>query len=197
MNERLASVLLGLSFIAAGVRALVGMPGLSASAVGAVLSLLVGGLFVGRGPIQKAGSTRAAVVALPSLLLGSLALQLAGTAPLSASPVAAVVLAFGLALAVWSLLTLGRNFAIFPALRSVVTGGPFRLLRHPTYAGQLLIVVGCLGVAGLGFVEVAILVGATLWLAARISVEEALLRVSPEYRSYMDRVRWRLVPGIW
>jgi protein-S-isoprenylcysteine O-methyltransferase Ste14 len=31
----------------------------------------------------------------------------------------------------------------------------------------------------------------------RIRAEERALRSLPEYRVYSERVRWRLVPGVW
>jgi protein-S-isoprenylcysteine O-methyltransferase Ste14 len=31
----------------------------------------------------------------------------------------------------------------------------------------------------------------------RIGAEERALRSLPEYRAYADRVKWRLVPGVW
>lgn len=80
----------------------------------------------------------------------------------------------------------------------VVEGGPYRLLRHPLYAGLLLLEVG----QGLAFESWPLLGAAGVMASAfcrRIEVEErALLEVTgAAYRSYARRVRWRLLPGLW
>ncbi|MCP3960250.1 MAG: hypothetical protein GY719_20600 [bacterium] len=93
-------------------------------------------------------------------------------------------------------LCLGRSFAILPALRGVVVRGSYRLVRHPAYAGELLMIAGCVvarPVAG----SVAALLLAVPLVALRIRAEEELLMSRERYRSYAEQVRWRLVPGVW
>jgi protein-S-isoprenylcysteine O-methyltransferase Ste14 len=56
-----------------------------------------------------------------------------------------VVIWVGLALRVWAVLTLGRSFSTFFQVdvdQTVVTGGPYRWVRHPSYTGLLLIALG-------------------------------------------------------
>jgi len=51
----------------------------------------------------------------------------------------------GLALCWWSVRTLGRSFTVDVRIRAgqrVVDSGPYRWVRHPSYAGLLLICVG-------------------------------------------------------
>ena len=112
-----------------------------------------------------------------------------------------VVIWVGLALRVWAVLTLGRSFSTFiqvDADQAVVTRGPYRWVRHPSYTGLLLIALGFgLGVGNwlsLAICAVIPLVG----LLPRIAVEEAeLVRVlGDQYRSYQKATR-RLVPGLW
>jgi protein-S-isoprenylcysteine O-methyltransferase Ste14 len=122
-------------------------------------------------------------------------------APNAFAVAGAVVIWVGLALRVWAVLTLGRSFSTFvqvDADQAVVTHGPYRGVRHPSYTGLLLIALGFgLGVGNwlsLAICAVIPLVG----LLPRIAVEEAeLARVlGDQYRRYQKATR-RLVPGLW
>ena len=79
----------------------------------------------------------------------------------------------------------------------VVSTGPYALVRHPMYAGALLLIIGLplalgswYGVLGIfGFLPVLI------W---RLSDEERFLtRNLPGYAEYVSKVRWRLIPGVF
>jgi protein-S-isoprenylcysteine O-methyltransferase Ste14 len=81
--------------------------------------------------------------------------------------------------------------------QSVVTSGPYAVVRHPLYAGALLFFIGVpllLGsFTGLAFVPLLCLI-----LALRIRIEEAtLVAALPDYEDYRQRTRFRLIPGIW
>jgi protein-S-isoprenylcysteine O-methyltransferase Ste14 len=82
--------------------------------------------------------------------------------------------------------------------QTVVDRGPYRWVRHPSYTGLLLTLVG-LGLALGNWLSVLTLVVLPVaGLVVRIRVEErALLGALGEpYREYAGRHR-RLVPGIW
>ena len=107
-----------------------------------------------------------------------------------------LVLLLGVTLSIFGVLSLGRSFSIEPALRGVQTHGLYRFVRHPLYASYLLIGAGYL-IANVSVWNVAVL---TLWMVAqvtRIRREEAVLRMDPDYVRYSQKVRWRLVPGLW
>jgi len=94
-------------------------------------------------------------------------------------------------------ITLGRSFGILPARRGLVTGGPYRLVRHPIYFGYL---VGHIGFILANFTWRNALVLALLYAAqaVRLLREEAVLaKAEPAYGAYRQRVRWRLLPLIW
>ena len=111
------------------------------------------------------------------------------------------IAASGVVLRTWAIVTLGRFFTydvtIQPGHR-VVTAGPYRWVRHPSYAGGLVGLLG-LGVAlGSAAAVLALVVVALIGLLIRIHHEERILRsaLGAEYDAYAARTP-RLIPGIW
>lgn len=102
----------------------------------------------------------------------------------------------GIALQVVAKLALGRSFGLLPALRTVKRHGPYRVVRHPIYAGYLCTHVGFFLVATSlhNLVVFAILYACQVM---RILEEERILSTDPSYAQYMKEVRWRLVPGLF
>ncbi len=79
----------------------------------------------------------------------------------------------------------------------VVTGGPYRWVRHPGYAGTFLVTlaVPVLLDAPWAFLPTAVVIVA---LAVRTRLEDCYLQENLEgYRAYAQRVRYRLLPGVW
>ena len=79
----------------------------------------------------------------------------------------------------------------------VVTSGPYRIVRHPAYAGTIL---GALGVPlMLGSWWTFAPAGAVILLfIIRTGLEDQTLRKELEgYEAYAQRTRYRLFPGIW
>ena len=111
------------------------------------------------------------------------------------------VLAAGVALRTWAILTLGRLFKFVVVIQEghrVVASGPYRLLRHPSYTGALVAFLG-IGIALDSWLSMLTLVVIPLLaILVRIHVEEAALTgtLGQEYRAYASRTR-RLVPGLW
>jgi protein-S-isoprenylcysteine O-methyltransferase Ste14 len=96
----------------------------------------------------------------------------------------------------WAKLILRRSFGITPANRGVKITGAYRFMRHPMYAGYLLVHIGVLTVM---FSPYNLAIYAIGWTAQilRLLAEERLLGEDPAYREYMGKVRWRLIPGIF
>lgn len=121
--------------------------------------------------------------------------------PLAGSPTlltdAMVLLMLGgICFQILSKYMLGRRFGIVAANRGICDQGPYRLVRHPIYMGYLL--------THLGF----LCISPTLWnfamygltyalMIPRICAEERLLRIDPAYVAYSERVRSRLIPGLF
>jgi protein-S-isoprenylcysteine O-methyltransferase Ste14 len=81
--------------------------------------------------------------------------------------------------------------------QKVITTGPYAMVRHPMYvAVMIMFVFTPLALGSYWAVLPALLV--ILVLVARILNEEkVLLAELPGYREYMQRVKYRLIPGIW
>ena len=107
----------------------------------------------------------------------------------------------GLAIRVWAVVTLGRSFRTtveVDAGQAVVSHGPYRLIRHPSYTGILLILAGYgLAVGDSPALALCLVLPAVSTLR-RIQVEETeLTRVLGQpYQTYRDRTK-RLIPGVW
>ena len=107
----------------------------------------------------------------------------------------------GLGLRIWAIVTLGRFFrrvVVVQEEHAVVCTGPYRLVRHPAYAGNLLLYAG-IGLALGNLLSLAVLIVLPLaGLLPRIRVEEAELTrgLGEPYRRYAAETS-RLVPGVW
>jgi len=94
---------------------------------------------------------------------------------------------------VWSLSTLGRSFGIVAADRGLVQHGPYRFLRHPIYAFEIVFFLGYL--AAVPTPRSAVIIGVWIILQClRIIREE---RIIEGYETYTNNVRWRLIPFVW
>jgi len=102
----------------------------------------------------------------------------------------------GVAIVVTGKMTIGRSFGLVPANRGIVVRGPYRLVRHPIYAGYLLTHISVM----LGYPApwniAVILIGDTA-LILRALAEERMLNLDLEYQAYCGRVAWHLVPGLF
>jgi protein-S-isoprenylcysteine O-methyltransferase Ste14 len=80
---------------------------------------------------------------------------------------------------------------------SVVTTGPYAYVRHPMYAGALLILLGAPLLLGSWWGLVAG-IGLVLIIATRAVLEERMLASELDgYAAYAARVRYRFVPYLW
>jgi protein-S-isoprenylcysteine O-methyltransferase Ste14 len=102
----------------------------------------------------------------------------------------------GLVAAIAALLALGRSFGFIAADRGLVTRGPYAVIRHPLYAAYIVIQTGYL-LQSISLRNVLVLAGATACNLGRAWAEERVLAAAPGYEHYRQRVRWRLVPGLW
>ncbi len=105
-----------------------------------------------------------------------------------------VTLAAGLSFV--SLLTMGRLFGVRPALRGLVTSGPYRFIRHPMYLSYMLADIGY-NLQEWNFVTLLLVLVGWMSLVYRIQAEERVLSQHAEWPAYAVLVRYRLFPGLW
>jgi protein-S-isoprenylcysteine O-methyltransferase Ste14 len=112
-----------------------------------------------------------------------------------------VLFAVGVVLRVWSFKELGRSFSyriVVSRSQPVVSSGPYRLIRHPSYAGALLLCVG-IGVASANWAGAAAMTVLPLiaftWMI-RIEEKALLDTLAGRYRCYASQHK-RLVPLVW
>jgi protein-S-isoprenylcysteine O-methyltransferase Ste14 len=151
---------------------------------------------------EDAGSTRGIALATGLAALSAPLLRRLPLRPLPpwCAPLGLLVLGAGLALRVWSMQTLAESYSRTLRVtneQQVTERGPYRRLRHPGYAGSLLVWCGF----GLTTGSAAVLgtVAALLFPAYvhRMEAEERLLtRQLPGYAAYTERTS-RLVPYVW
>ncbi len=102
-----------------------------------------------------------------------------------------LVTASGVGLAIWARRHLGGNWSGVPALKeghTLVTTGPYSVVRHPIYTGIVTGLIGSAMVLGTYGSLVAICLSALL-VAVRVRQEEGLLRehFGEEYEDYRKK----------
>jgi protein-S-isoprenylcysteine O-methyltransferase Ste14 len=107
----------------------------------------------------------------------------------------------GTGLRCWAIWTLGsffrRDIQVATG-QTVVRSGPYAAIRHPAYAGNLLMAAG-LGLLLANWISLAAIVALTFaGLLPRIRAEDALLseRLGEPYRRYAATTA-RIMPGVW
>ncbi|WP_112239196.1 methyltransferase family protein [Kribbella monticola] len=107
----------------------------------------------------------------------------------------------GATVRLWAIVTLGRWFTYDVRVtegQPVVQSGPYRWVRHPSYSGVVLVLLG-IGLTFGNWLSL-LFIGTlpTIGLILRIRVEEAALfdNLGAAYTQYAAGKR-RLVPGIW
>jgi protein-S-isoprenylcysteine O-methyltransferase Ste14 len=85
---------------------------------------------------------------------------------------------------------------VFPG-QKVVSSGPYAFVRHPMYTGALVMFVGIPPALGSwwGLLAVLAFLPAGRWRL--LDEERFLAEALPGYSDYTERVRYRLLPGLW
>ena len=81
--------------------------------------------------------------------------------------------------------------------QKVISTGPYAVLRHPMYAGALVLLLGMPIALGSwwGLLVLVVMMPALIW---RLFDEEKFLAKNlPGYTEYLQKVRFRLIPRVW
>ena len=148
-----------------------------------------------RAPLEVDRSIRARVLTITSLL-GPPLVQPAADAAMAPELVTVLLSAAGLMVVIGGKMSLGRSFGLMPANRGIVSTGLYNIVRHPIYLGYLITHVGFLLAHPTPW-NISLLITSDLALLTRAICEERTLAHAAEYRAYQQRVRWRVVPGLF
>jgi protein-S-isoprenylcysteine O-methyltransferase Ste14 len=154
----------------------------------------------GTGGTARDRATRALI----AVSLGAAVALAALAASRSAAPhrvAGTIVMWLGLGLRAWAVTALGRAFRTTVEVdpdQAVVSTGPYRWVRHPSYTGLLTIVAGYGLVSGNWLALAGCVLLPMPALLRRIRIEEAELTavLGDRYRAYQAHTK-RLIPGVW
>lgn len=102
----------------------------------------------------------------------------------------------GFLIALWAKLSLRRSFGILPANRGVVASGIYQFIRHPMYCGYFVRDLGFL-LPNFGWQNLLVVLLHWSLQTGRIIREERVLVQDPVYRRYAEKVRYRVLPGVF
>ncbi len=112
-----------------------------------------------------------------------------------------VIFSIGVFIRVWAVKTLGRFFTFEIGIRknhTFITDGPYKFIRHPSYTGYLLILLGIAISLNSILFFLLTFVGSTVFLLLRIYDEEKMLtnHFGKDYKTYKSKTK-RLIPYIY
>lgn len=145
----------------------------------------------------------AVTISFPLVIVAGLDHRFGWTAafPLWLNLLGLLIIAIGYGLGVWAMAANGYFSGVVRIQtergHTVCDTGPYRLMRHPGYAGNFLALAGA--VPGLGSLWTLIPIGLALFIIViRTALEDRTLQAElPGYQEYAGRVRYRLLPGVW
>jgi len=110
-----------------------------------------------------------------------------------------MLLALGILVREWAIFVLGRHFTVRVQVRKkarLVTEGPYRFIRHPSYTGSMASYLGLsLAIGSLaGAILVLVLCGISHEYRMRVEEEALLKAFGSKYEAYKKRT-WKLFPG--
>lgn len=153
-----------------------------------------------RQPIQKRLQLVAGICVCALFVMSALDHRLGwSTVPISAELAGNVLVAAGF----WFMFAVFRENSFASSIIEVSAGqkvidtGPYAILRHPMYAGALLMFAGVPPALGSWWGLVVLLPIAAILAIRLLDEEKFLVRNLPGYAEYCVKVRHRLIPGVW
>jgi protein-S-isoprenylcysteine O-methyltransferase Ste14 len=102
---------------------------------------------------------------------------------------------FGMTLQVAGMLSLNRSIGFVAANRGVKTGGMYKFVRHPLYFAYTISFLGYL-INQFNVWNLVVYIAMVVCLYLRTRCEEDVLRQDPEYQTYAEKVKYRMIPGL-
>jgi len=121
--------------------------------------------------------------------------------PLWLNIIGLILITFGYAFATWAMAE-NRFFSSVVRIQTerghvVCDTGPYRFVRHPGYAGNILPLFGIVLALGSIWTLIPAAVAAIITLIRTVLEDQTLQEELPGYRDYAQHVRYRLIPGIY
>ena len=112
-----------------------------------------------------------------------------------------ILISLGYAFAAWALAE-NRFFSSVVRIQTdrghvVCDSGPYRFVRHPGYAGNILPLFGIVLALGSAWTLIPTAVALIITVIRTVLEDQTLQEELPGYRDYARRVRYRLIPGIY
>lgn len=107
----------------------------------------------------------------------------------------------GISIRVWAIQTLGKHFTATVTLtddHKLVRSGPYHWVRHPSYLGAFMAIVGAPVFLNAGWAVVVAVIAMSIAYYLRIGVEEKMLSAyfGEQYLDYKKQTK-RIIPFIW
>lgn len=112
-----------------------------------------------------------------------------------------ILVTLGYALSVWALV---ENRFFFSTVRiqtdqghAVCDSGPYRIVRHPGYAGNIVALFGIVLALGSVWTLIPVAVASIIAVIRTVLEDKTLRKELPGYQDYAHRVRYCLIPGVY
>lgn len=121
--------------------------------------------------------------------------------PLWLNVIGFTLIALGYAFAAWAVVE-NRFFYSVVCIQTdrghrVCDSGPYRFVRHPGYAGNILPLFGIVLALGTVWTLIPAAIASVIAVIRTVLEDQVLQEELPGYRDYAQRVRYRLIPGIY
>ena len=112
-----------------------------------------------------------------------------------------ILITVGYVFATWALIE-NRFFSVMVRIQKerghvVCDSGPYKIVRHPGYAGNIWPLFGIALALSSIWTVVPVFVALVITVIRTKLEDRTLQKELPGYKDYATRVRYRLIPGIW
>ena len=151
-----------------------------------------------RAPLRRNRAVGSVIAAMAAAVVGALFGLTGVTGHSGRLYVADVFLLTGLAFSIYAAAYLGRCFGVMADARGLVTSGPYQIVRHPLYLGEIVTMSGMvIGSQRVALAVIALAVIVALQVIRATFEEQTIAAAFPDYASYAQRVRYRIVPKLY